>query len=80
MKDLPEVEEARRIATALHATEARLNDLHDARTQSMAHLHALGISWAEIGRIYSITPQAAMYATGHAKRTGREKPSGAKKA
>lgn len=41
------------------------------------------VSWAEIGRIFGTSPQAAMYVSGHAKRTppkGTRKKRPAKKA
>lgn len=64
--------EARRIASALTATEERAELLKSERVNSMRKLHDVGVSWAQIGRQFNVTPQAAMYATGHAKRQARK--------
>lgn len=58
-----------RIARSIQALER----MKDARTEHMKTMHEAGISWAEIGRTFGCTPQAAMYATGAAKRTPRKK-------
>lgn len=69
--------EARRIADYLAA-------MHEARVENMKAMAAAGMTWAEIGRIWQVSPQAAMYATGHATRTrdtsATKKPAAAKKA
>lgn len=63
--------EAEEIKSAL-AKIARANEnAHARRTASMKKMREAGRSWAEIGRIYGVTPQAAMYATGAATRTPR---------
>jgi len=41
----------------------------DARIASINELRDYGVSWAKIGRIFGTSPQAAMYVSGHAKRT-----------
>jgi hypothetical protein len=41
--------------------------------ERMKELHALDVSWAEIGRIFGMSGTAAMYATGHAQRTPKTK-------
>lgn len=68
------LEHAEKIRHALELSEQRTARLRDERTRSMSALHDAGISWAEISRAYGVTPQAAMYATGHAKRQAKKKP------
>lgn len=58
-----------KIARAIETLER----MKDARTEHMRAMHEAGISWAEIGRTFGVTPQAAMYATGAVKRTPRKK-------
>lgn len=60
--------EARRIETALSAALSRATSLREVRTDSMNRMHQAGIPWAQIARTYGVTPQAAMYATGHSSR------------
>lgn len=49
----------------------------EARVDSINELRDYGVSWAKIGRIFGTSPQAAMYVSGHAKRT--TKPAKSKK-
>ena len=63
--------EARRIAAGLASAEERAATLRDERIISMRKLHDVGVSWAEIGRAFDVSPQAAMYATGHIRRQAR---------
>lgn len=58
-----------KIARSIQALER----MKQARTDHMKVMHEAGVSWAEIGRTFGLTPQAAMYATGAVKRTPRKK-------
>lgn len=62
---------AAQIERALDMAEKRADLLKRERTIHMGKMHDAGISWAEIGRTFGVTPQAAMYATGHAQRQSR---------
>lgn len=68
-----EISRARRVADAQRLNEERRLALREEMVRSMIALHEADVSWAEIGRIFGCTPQAAMYATGYAKRTPRSK-------
>lgn len=65
------MDEAHLLEAALRASEERTEVLRIERIHSMRGMHEAGVSWAEIGRIFGVTPQAAMYATGHIKRQDR---------
>lgn len=60
---------------ALDSIESRAELLRAERVEIMKRMAAAKVPWATIGRIFDVSPQAAMYATGHAKRS----PRGAKK-
>lgn len=64
-------ERAVRCADGHAAAEDNLNRRRRERDALMRVMHEAGISWAEIGRTFSVTPQAAMYASGVRTRTGR---------
>lgn len=66
--------EAAQVERALHVAEERAGLLRGERTNCMRRMHDAGISWADIARTFGVTPQAAMYATGHAQRQTRKKP------
>lgn len=63
--------EAVQIKRALVVAEDRVTALRNESVVQMRRLHAAGVSWAEIARLFEVSPQAAMYATGHARRTPR---------
>lgn len=65
--------EASRVADALTVAEERVTLLRTERVNCMRRMHDAGLPWAEIARRFAVTPQAAMYATGHAKRQSRGK-------
>lgn len=65
-------ERAIRAAEGYRVAEENLTRWRKERDRSILAMHENGISWAEIGRTFSITPQAAMYASGVRKRTGRD--------
>lgn len=67
------LDSARGIETALRLAEGRVEALRRERTISMGELHDAGVPWTEIGRMYGVSSQAAMYATGHATRKPRPK-------
>lgn len=67
------------------STLAVIADLDDAvrqaaerRVEVMKLMADTHMSWAEIGRIWGVSPQAAMYATGHATRTRGKEPAATK--
>lgn len=72
-----ELERAREAAgDAAENVKTLKSDLDLAKIVSierMKELHALDVSWAEIGRIFGMTGTAVMYATGHAQRTPKQK-------
>lgn len=68
------LQQAAQIANALRSAETRLDNLRDERITAMKSLFSAGVSWAEIGRTFGVSPQAAMYATGHTTRQGAKKP------
>lgn len=43
------------------------------RKTSIIELHQAEVPWTEIGRIFDISPQAAMYASGLVQRTPKKK-------
>lgn len=64
------------------STLAVIADLDDAvrqaaerRVEVMKLMADAHMTWAEIGRIWGVSPQAAMYATGHATRTRGKEPA-----
>lgn len=65
------LDRAHRAAEGYKAAEENLTRWRKARDKSITELYESGVSWAEIGRTFGITPQAAMYASGLRKRTGR---------
>lgn len=71
--------EAANLERAISAAEQRYDQLRSIRTEKMKEMHQAGIPWAEIARIFKQTPQAAMYATGHAVRQSRSKKAAAAK-
>lgn len=80
-----EIAEAHRLRLALQRAEDEFNALKEKRVEHMRLMFDHGMSWAEIGRAFDISAPAAMYATGHSKRTskskedkarGRKKPPG----
>lgn len=64
-------ERAQRAAEGYRAAEENVVRWRKERDRAIIAMHEEGHSWAEIGRTFSITPQAAMYASGLRKRTGR---------
>lgn len=66
-------QQAALVEHALALADARVEMLRQERTRTMAAMNEAGMSWAEIARAFHVTPQAAMYATGHAQRTPRAK-------
>lgn len=70
--------DATQVKRALGVAEDRVAALRNESVIMMRKLHDAGVSWAEIARIHNMTPQAAMYATGHAQRTPRSSPANAK--
>lgn len=68
------VEEGLKVQAAFDAAEQHVNDLRTQRVEQMKALHEAGVPWAQIGRTFAVTPQAAMYATGHAKRQPKRPP------
>lgn len=71
-KQIALVAQATQIKASLHAVEAQSARLRDERTALMTQMAAAGLSWSYIGKVCGVTPQAAMYATGHAKRQKRK--------
>lgn len=69
---------ARLISNQYDEAKDRYAQLSDDRIACMKELHENEVSWAQIGRTFGISPQAAMYVTGHIKRTPA-KSGGAKK-
>lgn len=70
--------QAKVIASQYETAKDALGRLSDDRIASINELREHEVSWAQIGRVFGISPQAAMYVSGHAKRTPA-KSSGAKK-
>lgn len=83
MSNFPDPEARISASKALQAEYAASKEQHEAmierRAQDIRDLHEEKHSWAEIGRIYEMSPQAAMYASGHAKRTPPKKAAARKK-
>lgn len=63
------ISKARSISSRYDETKASFEQASDDRIACMKELHGEEVSWAQIGRIFGISPQAAMYVTGHIKRT-----------
>lgn len=61
--------EAKVIASQYEDAKDALGRLSDDRIASINELREHQVSWAQIGRVFGISPQAAMYVSGHAKRT-----------
>lgn len=61
--------EAKVIASQYEEAKDALGRLSDDRIASINELREHQVSWAQIGRVFGISPQAAMYVSGHAKRT-----------
>lgn len=70
-----QISTANAIKAALTVAERRRDDLVAVRARHMKEMHEAGATWVEIGRVFGLTPQAVMYATGYAVRT----PKGSKK-
>lgn len=66
------IAQAVQVRRALEVSEDRVATLRNETVILMRRMHEAGVSWAEIARTFECTPQAAMYATGHAKRTPRK--------
>lgn len=67
------VTEATRIRILLAAAADQVTALQEERTATIRRMAEAGMSWAEIGRHLKISPQAAMYATGHATRQAKQR-------
>lgn len=66
---------ARTTLAVIADLEREARNAADRRVEVMQLMANAHMSWAEIGRIWGVSPQAAMYATGHATRTrGKEPP------
>lgn len=63
------ISRARAISGQYDEAKDRFAQLGDERIACMKELRDSEVSWAQIGRIFGISPQAAMYVTGHIKRT-----------
>lgn len=63
------ISRARTISNQYDEVKESFAQLSDDRIACMKELHENQVSWAQIGRIFGISPQAAMYVTGHIKRT-----------
>lgn len=63
--------EAAENSASMRALAEQETRLRHEREDIMRRMFKAGLSWAEIGRQFGCTPQAAMYATGHATRTKR---------
>lgn len=82
MTTTPDPEElisrARTLSGQYEEAKERYSRLSDERIECIKELRENEVSWAQIGRIFGITPQAAMYVTGHVKRTPAKKTGGKK--
>lgn len=65
--------QAEHVADGTAAAEDNLNRWRRDRSHLMARMSQAGLTWAEIGRIFKVTPQAAMYGSGLVKRSERRK-------
>lgn len=63
------ISRARTISSQYDEAKETFGQLSEDRIACMKELHENQVSWAQIGRIFGISPQAAMYVTGHIKRT-----------
>lgn len=74
------ISHARLISSQYDEAKEHFAQLGEDRIAAMNQLRDCDppVSWAQIGRIFNISPQAAMYVTGHIKRTPA-KAGGAKK-
>lgn len=81
MKHDPEqiISKAKLISGHYDEAKDRYARLSDERIACMNELREYEVSWAQIGRIFGISPQAAMYVTGHIKRTSSKKSAAKKK-
>lgn len=70
---------AKVVASQYDEAKESLARLSDERITCINDLRDNGLSWAEIGRVFSISPQAAMYVSGHATRTPAKSGAAAKK-
>lgn len=61
--------EAKVTAGRYEEAKSLLSQLSDDRITYINELREREVSWAQIGRVFGISPQAAMYVSGHAKRT-----------
>lgn len=71
-KQIALVAKATENKASMQAVEAQSARLREERTTLMNQMAAAGLSWSYIGKVCGVTPQAAMYATGHAKRQKRK--------
>lgn len=77
------VNDARVLASRIAATQNALDSLTAARVEAIRALRDVDVAWTEIGRIFGVSPQAAMYASGlvtrssEKKRDKKGKPEGA---
>lgn len=65
-------EHAAYVADGMAAAEDSLARWRRDRDATMARMFHAGFSWAEIGRTFGVTPQAAMYASGVRQRTPKK--------
>lgn len=73
------ISRARIISGQYEEAKERYSTLGDERIACINDLRESQVSWAQIGRIFGISPQAAMYVTGHITRSSTKKPGAAKK-
>lgn len=76
------ISKARAVSSRYNETKESFEEASEDRIATMKELHENQVSWAQIGRIFGISPQAAMYVTGHIKRTpakGAAKKGGTKR-
>lgn len=73
------ISKAKTISGQYEEAKERYATLSDERIAVINELREAQVSWAQIGRIFGISPQAAMYVTGHSKRSAAPKKGAAKK-
>lgn len=73
------ISKAKTVSAQYDEAKERYATLSEERIDTINELREHGVSWAQIGRIFGISPQAAMYVTGHVKRTPAKKGGTKKK-
>lgn len=69
--------QAKAVTDAIAEIEASIEEKHREKVEIMKAMRDKEMSWAAIGRIFGVTPQAAMYATGASVRTPKPRRRGA---